>query len=90
MPFAGYRDFDDCVRKNRDKNDPEAYCATIMRQVEGDRGGESRSHRMFARRAAKADKGTHLEGKMRKHIFEGTDPRKCAKCERPWSSAIHK
>jgi len=34
MPFAGYTDFDDCVSKNRDKKDPKAYCATIMREVE--------------------------------------------------------
>lgn len=31
MPFAGYADFDDCVRKNRDKRNPEAYCAAIER-----------------------------------------------------------
>ena len=35
MPFAGYKDFDDCVRKNADKKDPKAYCATIMRETEG-------------------------------------------------------
>jgi len=35
MPFAGYRDFADCVAKNRDKKNPKAYCATIMRKVEG-------------------------------------------------------
>jgi HK97 family phage prohead protease len=35
MPFAGYTNFDDCVRKNKNKKDPEAYCATIMREVEG-------------------------------------------------------
>ncbi len=35
MPFAGYADFDECVRKNQDKKDPEAYCATIKRKVEG-------------------------------------------------------
>lgn len=34
-PFAGYTNFQDCVNKNRDKKDPDAYCATIMRQVEG-------------------------------------------------------
>ena len=34
-PFAGYRNFADCVRKNQDKKDPKAYCATIMRKVEG-------------------------------------------------------
>lgn len=36
MPFAGYKDFADCVRKNQDKSDPEAYCSVIMRRVEGD------------------------------------------------------
>lgn len=34
-PFGEYDSFDDCVNKNKDKNDPEAYCATIQRQVEG-------------------------------------------------------
>jgi len=34
-PFAGYKDFDDCVRKNSDKSNPKAYCAEIMRKVEG-------------------------------------------------------
>jgi HK97 family phage prohead protease len=33
-PFAGYKDFDDCVRKNQDKKDPEAYCAVIQRKAE--------------------------------------------------------
>jgi len=35
-PFAGYKDFADCVRQNKDKEDPEAYCAVIMRKVEGE------------------------------------------------------
>lgn len=37
VPFGGdceYRDFQDCVNKNRDKDDPEAYCATIQRATE--------------------------------------------------------
>lgn len=34
MPFAGYKDFDACVRANRGKKDPQAYCAEIMRQTE--------------------------------------------------------
>lgn len=34
MPFAGYKDFDECVRKNKDKKDPEAYCAEIKKRVE--------------------------------------------------------
>jgi hypothetical protein len=36
-PFAGYDDFEDCVRQNSDKEDPDAYCASIMHQVEGKR-----------------------------------------------------
>ena len=34
-PFAGYDNFDDCVSKNQDKGNPKAYCADIMRKVEG-------------------------------------------------------
>lgn len=36
MPFAGYSDFDACIADNQDVDDPEAYCAEIKRQVEGD------------------------------------------------------
>jgi len=36
MPFAGYENFDDCVAKNKDKDNPNAYCAEIKRKVEGD------------------------------------------------------
>jgi len=36
MPFADYKDFDACVAANKDKDDPEAYCASIKREVEGD------------------------------------------------------
>jgi len=34
MPFAGYRNFSDCISKNKGKKNPQAYCATIMRAVE--------------------------------------------------------
>lgn len=34
MPFGPYKDFAQCVAKNQDKRDPEAYCATIMRRTE--------------------------------------------------------
>lgn len=33
-PFAGYEDFDACVKANQDKEDPDAYCASIMQRVE--------------------------------------------------------
>lgn len=35
-PFANYADFDDCVSKNQDKEDPAAYCASIKQKTEGD------------------------------------------------------
>lgn len=35
MPFGPYEDFDDCVAKNRDVEDPEAYCAMIEKQILG-------------------------------------------------------
>lgn len=34
LPFAGYENHAACVAANRDKKDPDAYCATIMRAVE--------------------------------------------------------
>jgi len=36
MPFGTYDDFDDCVRQNSDKDNPEAYCAAIKREIEGE------------------------------------------------------
>ena len=30
-----YKNFQDCLKKNKGKRDPKAYCATIMRKVEG-------------------------------------------------------
>jgi len=35
MPFGPYKDFQDCVLHNRDKRNPEAYCGTIQRAIEG-------------------------------------------------------
>jgi len=34
--FADYEDFDACVADNQDKRDPEAYCAAIKRDIEGE------------------------------------------------------
>lgn len=33
-PFAGYDDFEACVADNRDKRDPEAYCAALKDKAE--------------------------------------------------------
>jgi len=35
MPFGDYKDFDDCMSKNSDKNSPEAYCAVIHKKITG-------------------------------------------------------
>ncbi len=38
MPFGPnceYADFKECVRKNQDKDDPDAWCAKIQRETEG-------------------------------------------------------
>ena len=35
MPFGKYRNMAHCMNENRDKKDPAAYCAEIMRRVEG-------------------------------------------------------
>lgn len=42
MPFAGYKDFAECVAKNADKADPNAYCATIERAVTKAAGGTAK------------------------------------------------
>ena len=34
VPFAGYKDFDECVKKNQDKSDPKAYCGAIKAKAE--------------------------------------------------------
>jgi len=34
MPFGEYKDFDECVSKNSDKDNPQAYCGYIKNQVE--------------------------------------------------------
>ena len=37
-PFADYKDFDDCVSKNQDKDDPKAFCAAVKMKVEDNKG----------------------------------------------------
>lgn len=34
MPFGEFKDFDACVAANRDKRDPEAFCAALERTFE--------------------------------------------------------
>lgn len=50
-PFAGYDDFESCVKANSDKDDPEAYCGKIKHETEGSRRVASQI-RLSARDAA--------------------------------------
>lgn len=67
-PFAGYKDFATCVAANKDKGDAEAYCATIMRQVEGtnkgmveDQAGEKCPHCGYIPSDGKETLQQHME-----------------------------
>jgi len=35
MPFGKFKDFADCVSKNKDKDSPESYCAQIHKDITG-------------------------------------------------------
>lgn len=43
MPFAGYKNFDECVSANSDKKDASAYCSVIMRSVEKGKGKKNKA-----------------------------------------------
>jgi hypothetical protein len=45
MPFAGYRDFEECVKANQDKRDPTAYCAAIEREYDRRKAAKERHDR---------------------------------------------
>ena len=40
-PFAGYKDFQDCVKKNQDKDSPEGFCAWLHKKATGEWPSES-------------------------------------------------
>ena len=41
MPFGPYKDFEDCVRQNQDKEDPEAFCAWLEKELTGKWPGQA-------------------------------------------------
>ena len=63
MPFAGYDDFDDCVSENSDKRDPEAYCAVIKREVEGESNMSKHEQDL-------ADSVEMADGTVKRHLQE--------------------
>ncbi len=42
-PFAGYQDFEECVKDNQDKEDPEGFCAYLHHQETGEYPSEVNS-----------------------------------------------
>ncbi len=74
MPFGPYKDFDDCVAKNRDKGNPEAYCASLHHQITGKWPGEEGRDSM--RRAGQASPdvlGTTLLEASDVQVIEATE-----------------
>jgi hypothetical protein len=67
MPFAGYANFAQCLAENQDRDNPEAYCAAIMRQVEG--GKES----VLVSAELKYDKDGLVEGYANTPIVDRGD-----------------
>lgn len=35
MPFGDFKDFEDCVSKNQDKDNPEGFCAFLHKKITG-------------------------------------------------------
>jgi len=85
-PFGGYKDFAACVAANSDKEDPEAYCATIMRAIEGKAAGQR--YGGFEAPEPASDYTDHQKTVLA-HVYAGcrenqesegvTDKEKCAK-----------
>jgi len=44
MPFGEYKDFKDCVSKNKNKKNPEGYCAQIHKNITGKYPNEKRNN----------------------------------------------
>ena len=49
MPFGPYKDFKDCVAKNRDKKNPRAYCAEVHKKITGKWPSEMSQEELSAR-----------------------------------------
>lgn len=61
-PFAGYTDFQDCVDQNSDKDNPNAYCASIMQVTEGK---AIKSEKEFETKALVQFKVTRAQGQRK-------------------------
>jgi len=56
MPMGEYKDFAECIRKNKDKDNPQAYCGSIYWKTEGK--GKRKSHKSTKGAFIRASKKT--------------------------------
>ncbi|MCK5344409.1 MAG: phage portal protein, partial [Candidatus Heimdallarchaeota archaeon] len=66
-PFAGYRNFKDCVGQNQDKENPEAFCAAVMERTEG-KSPEAKALGTDSPLALGPNEQPHEAGRMRSAI----------------------
>lgn len=67
-PFAGYKNFEDCVAKNQNKDDPEAYCAVIKAKTE-----DEETHKLDVEVKYNMEKVTELKSKVNEILSELDD-----------------
>ena len=81
MPFGEYKDHADCVAKNRDKDDPHAYCADIERTIKERRKQKAKGttpddtpEQMFKKEKEEHGLSNKLTTKLVKdHLREGVE-----------------
>ena len=67
-PFGPYKDFEQCVRENRDKDSPEGYCSATHKKITGEWPGEKKSEDVLEKNAkykTLADRVKQLSGEGR-------------------------
>lgn len=62
MPFGPYKDFKDCVNKNRDKDNPKAFCAALHKKITGEWPGEMAEEKGHCKCIKCGHKVEHIPG----------------------------
>lgn len=89
MPFAGYEDFDACVRANSDKDDPDAYCAAIKREVAGE-GSLTDAEQDAYRRLGDAEPTPDADGDTVRILAEFKNPGSIQRVEESGNTVRYK
>ena len=79
MPFGPYKDFAACVAANKDKSNPQAYCASVHKKITGKWPSEKQSLTTSERL-----------GLLRENLkeYEPSYPVKCKDCEAIFHTGI--